>query len=50
LLYEGIVRFAPSIGASVDSAVALAQAGNPSAGLNALEALPQGSVMNYQPF
>ena len=50
LLYEGIVRFAPSIGASVGRAVALAQAGNPSAGLNALEALPQGSVMNYQPF
>jgi len=50
LLYEGIVRFAPSIGASVGRAVALAQAGNPSAGLNALEALPQGSVVNYQPF
>ena len=50
LLYEGIVRFAPSIGASVGRAVALAQAGNPSAGLKALEALPQGSVMNYQPF
>jgi RNA polymerase sigma-70 factor, ECF subfamily len=50
LLYEGLVRFAPNIGASVGRAVALAQAGNPSAGLNALEALPQSSVVNYQPF
>jgi len=50
LLYEGLVRFAPSIGASVGRAVALAQAGNPSAGLNALAALPQSSVVDYQPF
>src|SRR5215467_2229702 len=50
LLYEGLVRFAPSIGASVGRAVALAQAGDPSAGLNALDALPQRSVVNYQPF
>lgn len=50
LLYEGLVRFAPNIGASVGRAVALAQAGNPSAGLNALDALPQSSVVNYQPF
>jgi RNA polymerase sigma factor (sigma-70 family) len=50
LLYEGLVRFAPNIGASVGRAVALAQAGNPSAGLNALDALPENSVVNYQPF
>jgi RNA polymerase sigma factor (sigma-70 family) len=50
LLYEGLVRFAPSIGASVGRAVALAQADNPSVGLNALDALPQSSVVNYQPF
>lgn len=50
LLYEGLVRFAPNIGASVGRAVALAQAGDPSAGLNALDALPQSSVVNYQPF
>jgi len=50
LLYEGLVRLAPGIGASVGRAVALAQAGNPSAGLNALDALPQKSVVNYQPF
>ena len=50
LLYEGLVRLAPSIGASVSRAVALAQIGNPSAGLDALDALPQDSVVNYQPF
>ncbi|HMH42040.1 MAG TPA: hypothetical protein VK557_01040 [Pyrinomonadaceae bacterium] len=50
LLYEGLVRCAPNIGASVGRAVALAQAGNPTAGLNALDALPQSSVVNYQPF
>ena len=41
LLYEGLVKFAPNIGASVVRAVALAQAGNPSAGLNALDAQTQ---------
>ena len=50
LLYEGLLRLAPNIGSSVGRAVALAQAGNPSAGLNALETLPQNSVINYQPF
>src|SRR5262249_52330652 len=50
LLYEGLVRFAPNIGASVGRAVALAQGGNPSAGLDALDTLPQSSVLNYQPF
>jgi RNA polymerase sigma-70 factor (ECF subfamily) len=34
----------------VGRAVALAQAGNASAGLNALDALPPSSVVNYQPF
>lgn len=50
LLYEGLVRLAPGIGASVGRAVALAQAGNPAVGLKALDALPANSVVNYQPF
>lgn len=50
LLYEGLVRFGPNIGASVGRAVALAQAGNPSAGLHALDALPPSNIVNYQPF
>jgi RNA polymerase sigma factor (sigma-70 family) len=50
LLYEGLIRFAPNIGASVGRAVALAPAGNPSVGLDALDRLPQNSVVNYQPF
>jgi RNA polymerase sigma-70 factor (ECF subfamily) len=50
LLYEGLARLAPNIGASVGRAVALGETGNPSAGLNALNALPQRSVVNYQPF
>src|SRR5262249_54740157 len=50
LLYEGLVRFAPNVGSSVGRAVALAQAGNASAGLDALDALPPSSVVNYQPF
>jgi RNA polymerase sigma-70 factor (ECF subfamily) len=50
LLYEGLVRLGPNIGSSVGRAVALAQAGNPSAGLDALDALPQSGVVSYQPF
>jgi RNA polymerase sigma factor (sigma-70 family) len=50
LLYDGLVRLAPSIGASVGRAVALAEAGNAVAGLQALDALPEKSVADYQPF
>jgi len=42
--------FSRSSLARASSGVFLKQAGNPSAGLNALDALPQSSVVNYQPF
>jgi RNA polymerase sigma factor (sigma-70 family) len=50
LLYEALVQIAPGIGSLVGRAVALAQAGNPTAGLAALDAIPANSIVNYQPF
>jgi RNA polymerase sigma factor (sigma-70 family) len=50
LLYEGLVQIAPRIGSLVGRAVALAQAGQPAAGLAALEEIPAGRVANYQPY
>jgi RNA polymerase sigma factor (sigma-70 family) len=50
LLYEGLVQIAPGIGSLVGRAVALAQAGNPSAGSAALEEIPAGRIVNYQPY
>ncbi|HVU35100.1 MAG TPA: DUF6596 domain-containing protein [Opitutaceae bacterium] len=50
LLYEGLVRIAPGIGAQVGRAVALAEAGDPTAGLAALDALPAGRTVDYQPW
>jgi len=50
LLYEGLVRIAPLIGSLVGRAVALAQAGDPAAGLGALDAIPPGRIATYQPY
>lgn len=50
LLYEGLVQIAPSVGSLVGRAVALAQAGNPTAGLAALEDIPAPRVADYQPY
>lgn len=50
LLYEGIVRLAPTIGAHVGRAVALAESGKVAAGLAALEALSTGPALDYQPW
>jgi len=50
LLYEGLVRLTPSIGAHVSRAVALAQMGNVTAGLAALDDLPSDRTANYQPW
>lgn len=50
LLYEGLIRFAPGIGSLVGRAVAIAQAGELTAGIDALEEIPRERVVNYQPF
>jgi RNA polymerase sigma factor (sigma-70 family) len=50
LLYEGLKQLAPGIGSLVGRAVALAQAGNPAAGLAALEEIPAGRTATYQPY
>ena len=50
LLYEGLVRHAPGIGARVGRAVALAQAGDPTTGLAALDEIPASLVVDYQPW
>ena len=50
LLYEGLVRVTPAIGARVGRAVALAEAGDVAAGLAALEAMPAGRTAHYQPW
>ena len=50
LLYEGLVRLAPTIGAQVGRAVAFAESGDVSAGLIALDAIPASRTANYQPW
>jgi RNA polymerase sigma-70 factor (ECF subfamily) len=50
LLYEGLVRLAPTIGAQVGRAVALAESGELTAGLAGLEAIPAPRTANYQPW
>jgi RNA polymerase sigma factor (sigma-70 family) len=50
LLYEGLVRIAPGIGSRVGRAVALAQAGQPAAGLAALGDIHANQIVSYQPY
>ena len=50
LLYEGLVRMAPTIGARVAQAAALAEARGPEAGLAALDAMPIDVMAAYQPY
>ncbi len=50
LLYEGLVKTSPSIGALVGRAVALAQTGRHTAGLAALEEIPACRTNDYQPY
>jgi len=44
------VRLAPTVGAQVGRAVALAESGNPAAGLSALDAISANRATNYQPW
>ena len=50
LLYEGLLRIAPTIGARVAHAAALAQARGSGAGLTALDAIAPDVVTAYQPY
>lgn len=50
LLYEGLVRLAPTIGAQVGRAVAIAETGEAAAGMVALDALPADRTAGYQPW
>jgi RNA polymerase sigma-70 factor (ECF subfamily) len=49
-LYEGLVHFAPTIGAFVGRAAAVAEARDAQAGWALLEAIPEGAVRSYQPY
>lgn len=50
LLYEGLVREAPAIGALVGRAAAVAEAGQPAASLAQLDRLPLDAVRTYAPY
>ena len=50
MLYDGLVRISPGIGSLVGRAVAIGQAGQPAAGLAALEELPPHRIVTYQPY
>jgi predicted RNA polymerase sigma factor len=50
LLYEGLLRIAPTIGARVAHAAALAEAESVEAGLAALGTIPADVVATYQPY
>jgi predicted RNA polymerase sigma factor len=50
LLYEGLLSLAPTTGARVAYAAALAEARNAGAGLAALDAMPADTVAAYQPY
>jgi len=50
LLYEGLIRLAPTVGARVGQAAALAEARGAQAGLEALGAIPPETISAYQPY
>lgn len=50
LLYEGLVRIAPTLGALISRAAAVAEARGPEAGWTSLQTLPDDVITNYQPY
>jgi predicted RNA polymerase sigma factor len=50
VLYEGLVRSAPTVGALVGRAAAVAEANGPGAGLALLDAIVESAVDSYQPY
>jgi RNA polymerase sigma-70 factor (ECF subfamily) len=50
VLYEGLVRIAPTFGALLGRAAAVAEAHGPGAGLALLDAIDAGDVANHQPY
>jgi RNA polymerase sigma-70 factor (ECF subfamily) len=50
LLYGGLIGIAPTVGATVARAAALAEAEGPERGLAALDAVPADAIVGYQPF
>ena len=50
LLYEGLVRVAPTIGALVDRAAATAEARDAATGWALLAVIPGDAITSYQPY
>jgi predicted RNA polymerase sigma factor len=50
VLYEGLVGIAPTIGAFVGRAAAVAEARDAESGMKLLEAMPTEAVKSYQPY
>jgi predicted RNA polymerase sigma factor len=50
VLYEGLVRLSPTVGAFVGRAAAVAEARGPEAGITALDAIDPASTRHYQPY
>ena len=50
LLYTGLVRFSPAVGAQVGRAAAIAEAHGAAAGLSALDAIDRSLAGTYQPY
>ena len=50
LIYEALVRLAPTVGALVGRAAAVGEARGPEAGWQMLDAIPSETVKSYQPY